>query len=87
MQGTEEGSFQNVKDKLEVLEREYALISEDITQNLKVYDEIVAEDKDTHDKIKRNLDDIKTIFVNDLDKFEQAVDLGIQYNEALYARL
>ena len=28
------------------------------------------EDRDTHEKIKRNLDDIKTIFVNDLNKFE-----------------
>ena len=52
-----------------------------------MYDEIVSEDKDTHDKIKRNLDDIKVIFVNDLDKFEETVDMAIKYNEALYGRL
>lgn len=33
------------------------------------------------------MEDIKTIFVNDLDKFEQTVDQAVQYNEALYNRL
>lgn len=33
------------------------------------------------------MEDIKTIFVNDLDKFEENVDKSIQYNEALYTRL
>jgi hypothetical protein len=49
--------------------------------------EIVAEDRDTHEKIKRNLEDIRTIFTNDLDKFEENVDKDIAYNEALYTRL
>ena len=80
-------SYQNVKDKLQILERDYYDINESITANLKIYDEIVSEDRDTHDKIKRNLDDIKAIFENDLNKFEETVDMSIKYNEALYGRL
>lgn len=89
MQGStgEDMNYQNVKDKLDILERQYDFINDSITENLKVYDEILNEDKDTHDKIKRNLDDIKTIFVNDLDKFDEAVEIAIKYNEALYTRL
>ena len=89
MQGStgEDMNYQNVKDKLDILERQYDFINDSITENLKVYDEILNEDKDTHDKIKRNLDDIKTIFVNDLEKFDEAVEIAIKYNEALYTRL
>ena len=33
------------------------------------------------------MENIKTIFTNDLDKFEENVDKAITYNEALYGRL
>ena len=40
MQGSlaEEIPYQNVKEKLELLEREFNIINDDITTNLKVYD-------------------------------------------------
>lgn len=94
MDETAEINYLNVRNYLETLEKQYNCINEEITTNLKVYDvyvylnqEIVAEDKETYSKIKRNLEDIKVIFVNDLDKFEQTVHKSIEYNEALYNRL
>jgi chromosome segregation ATPase len=43
--------------------------------------------KQTFQTLERNLEDVKSIYEKDIDKFEENVDKGLKYNESLYDRV
>ena len=69
------------------LENYFKAVNEEITTNLKLFDDIKMENKQAYDTINRNLDDLRQIYEGDLNKYEETVDKSIAYNEALYQRV
>lgn len=82
-----ESQIQPVRARVDRLESYFKSINEEITANLKLFDDIKMENKQAYESIHRNLDDLKLIYEGDLNKYEQTVDKQIGYSEALFQRV
>ena len=65
---TTQGS-EPVRGKVERLEGYFKAVGEEITTNLKLFDDIKMENKQAYETIHRNLDDLRHIYESDLAKY------------------
>lgn len=78
---------EHVRGRVERIETYFKVVGEEITSNKKLFDDIKLENKQAYESIHRNLDDLRLIYENDLNKYEESVDKSINYNEALFQRV
>jgi hypothetical protein len=76
-----------VRGRVEKIETYFKVVNEEITSNLKLFDDIKLENKQAYETIDRNLDDLRLIYEGDLTKYEETVDKSINYNEAMFQRV
>ena len=83
----EQTQGEHIRGKVEQIENYFQEVNEEITANLKLFDDIKLENKQAYESIDRNLEDLKEIYEKDLNKYEENVDKSITYNEALFSRV
>lgn len=77
----------NVRGKVDRMETYFKAVGEEITINMKLFDDIKLENRQAYESIHRNLDDLRLIYERDLNTYEESVDKAIAYNTALFQRV
>lgn len=77
----------NVRGKVDRMETYFKAVGEEITINMKLFDDIKLENRQAYESIHRNLDDLRLIYERDLNIYEESVDKAIAYNTALFQRV